>query len=802
MEKSKHYTYFPPQKISTRSKTKEWFKENVLAAERMVFMQNNGQLDLKKKMQIWYDMYDDIIHEDQIHDVLNPLQIDSGVFPATLKNYPLTIPKIDLLAGEEIKRRFDWSVVSRNEDAHSNYASSLQEDIMRFAVEQIQRESIDEQEIEKKLKSISKYYTYEYKEANELTATRILQYLWKEQKLQEKFNQGFKTALKSSWEVYRIDDFGGKPVVVRCDPRNVYTLRRGSSHRIEDSDIIVEATYEPIGKIIDEFHADLTPDQIDDLEAGYDRIHGKSGGLLNHQSQQPVIYSNLNWGGELRDINDLVEVNTSYGLPFDAQGNVRVIRVRWLGRKKIGTLHYFDEFGDEQIKTVPENYKANKDLGEWIEWYWVNEAMEGTKLAQDIFVRCRIKPIQMRHFDNPSMCFLGYIGTDYGESLMGRMEPYQYLYNIYMFRLELAIAKYKGAIYEIDLAKKPDDWEVEQWIYYMEILGYSVVDSFNEGNKGAATGKLAGNFNTTGKVLNPSAGDYIQQLVTMLQYIETQVSKISGVTDQREGQISNRETVGGIERSVTQSSHITEKWFFVHDETKKRVLQALLDTAKQMWSTSKSKKLSFILDDMSRVFLEFNGEDFASSEYDIFASNSAQDQEIRDIIKQLAHAAVQNGASLLLPIRVLKSDSIADMTKKLEQDEAERQQREEELQKMQQESAERMQQMQLQTAQAQLELEKYKADLASNTAIEVALIRAESTLGSSQVPESGDSEYEARKLDLEQQKISLSERKLQLERDRANKQNTIAEKQTDETIRHNKATETISRNKPKTTGKK
>lgn len=802
MEKSKHYTYFPPQKIATSGKTKEWFQENVLAAERMVFMQNNGQLDLKKKMQIWYDMYDDIIHEDQIHDVLNPLQIDSGVFPATLKNYPLTIPKVDLLAGEEIKRRFDWSVVSRNEDAHSNYASSLQEDVMRFAVEQLQKEAVDEKEIEKKLKEISKYYTYEYKEANELTASRILQYLWKEQKLQEKFNRGFKTALKSSWEVYRIDDFGGKPVVVTCDPRNVYTLRRGASHRIEDSDIIVEVSYEPIGKVIDEFHADLTPDQIDDLEAGYDRIHGKTDGLLNHQSQQPVIFSNLNWGGELRDISDLVEVNTSYGLPFDAQGNIRVTRVRWLGRKKIGTLHYFDEFGDEQIRTVPEKYKANKDLGEWIEWYWVNEAMEGTKLGEDIFVRCRIKPIQMRHFDNPSMCFLGYVGSDYGESLMGRMEPYQYLYNIYMFRLELAIAKYKGAIYEIDLAKKPDDWEVEQWMYYMELLGYSVIDSFNEGNKGAATGKLAGNFNTTGKVMSPSAGDYIQQLVTMLQYIETQVSKISGVSDQREGQISNRETVGGIERAVTQSSHITEKWFFIHDETKKRVLQALLDTSKQMWSNSKSKKLSFILDDMSRVFLDFNGEDFASSEYDIFASNSAQDQEIRDIIKQLSHAAVQNGASLLLPIRVLKSDSIADMTKKLEQDEAERQQREEELQKMQQESAERMQQMQLETAQAQLELERYKADLASNTAIEVALIRAESTLDSSQTPESDESEYEVRKLDLEQQKVSIAERKLQLERDKSSKQNTLAGKQLDETVRHNKASESISRSKPKTTGKK
>ena len=86
--------------------------------------------------------------------------------------------------------------------------------------------------------------------------------------------------------------------------------------------------------------------------------------------------------------------------------------------------------------------------------------------------------------------------------------------------------------------------------------------------KGAATGKLAGSFNTTGKVLDPRVGDYIQQTIGMLTYIEKQIGIISGVSEQRQGQVENRETVGGVERSVTQSSHITEKWFLLHEETK------------------------------------------------------------------------------------------------------------------------------------------------------------------------------------------------------------------------------------------
>jgi hypothetical protein len=42
--------------------------------------------------------------------------------------------------------------------------------------------------------------------------------------------------------------------------------------------------------------------------------------------------------------------------------------------------------------------------------------------------------------------------------------------------------------------------------------------------------------------------------------------RIAGVSAQRQGQVENRETVGGVERAVNQSSHITEYWFMSHDK--------------------------------------------------------------------------------------------------------------------------------------------------------------------------------------------------------------------------------------------
>lgn len=765
-------TFFPQQKIPTSQKTKDWYKKCLDSAESLALYRYEGLSENHRKMQVWENLYNDIIDEQEIERVFNPMQISEASFPASIKNYPLSVPKIDLLRGEEIKRKFDWSVLAQNEESKSDYDEQIKNEILNFMMSKAQEEAVDEEELEKEIKEISRFYKYSYKNLNEISATRVLQYLWRQQLLKEKFSNGFTDALIKGREIYRIDNIGGEPSVIEVDPKHVFPIRWGTSYKIEDADIIVEIGYEPIGKVIDEFHDYLSQSEVESLETGQ-TSKGDSSGVLGYQNSPPRLFTSTSIGGEADSMEELFSMNAAYNLPFDSEGNVRIIRARWRGRRKIGRLTYFDPItGDEQERLVSEQYKVNKLEGEQVKWIWINEAYEATKIAEDIYLKMQPREVQIRFFDNPSKCFLGYVGSDYGKSLMARMEPYQYLYNVYMRRLELAIAKYKGPIYELDITKKPDEWELDQWMYYAEILGWAVVDPFNEGKKGAAQGKLAGNFNTTGKVLDADVGNYIQQLIMMLQYIEKQMGQIAGVTEQRQGQIDNRETVGGVERSVTQSSHITEKWFFIHEETKKRVLEALLDVAKAVWR-GKTKKLNFIMEDMSRVMVELS-EDFSSTEYDVFISNASDDQEIRQVIKELSHAAVQNGASLTLPITILRSDSITEMAKKIEEEESIRTEREQEMQQKQIESQDRATQAQLEDKQRDRDLEYYKIDKDSQTKLQIAGMKQ-----TEEVPE--DTSLEEEKLDLQEKKQQDDTR--------------LKERQLAETERHNKATEQISKMK-------
>ncbi len=778
---------FPRQKLSTKqknSKGKQWFKDCIDAAEDMALY---GDVDDHKKMQVWYDLDDDIINVSEIEEVFNPMELEDAAFPASLKNYPLSVPKIDLLQGEELRRRFDWNVRAKNLDVESAEETSISDMMMEILIDEISNEAYNEDDAQKRIAEFGKYAKFSWKSKHETTATRILQYLWREQDLQYKFNSAFRDVLVGGSEVYRIDIEGNEPVFSKVDPRTFYSVRRGDSERVEDSDIAVQITYEPINKVIDSFYQELSSDDIDRLEDINSRAK-KSNSTLGYKHDFPPIYSNLDFGDGpgFVDLNDLENRNLNRGLPFDSIGNVRVVRSRWMSRRKIGVVSGFNqETGEEEERFVSEYYKLKEELGETIKWIWINEACEGTKIATDIYTKLQPREVQMRHFDNKSKAFLGFVGTAYGKSLMGRMEPYQYLYNVYMRRLEMVLAKYKGPIYELDVSKIPDDWEMDKWMYYADVLGWAVLDPMNEGKKGAATGKLAGNFNTTGKVLDPNIGSYIQQIVMMLQHIEDIMGKIAGVSDQREGQIENRETARGVERAVSQSNHITEKWFFIHDETKRRAMLALLDAAKYAWRGSDSRKLNFVLDDMSRQFLEFNPEDIASTEYDLFITNSSKDMEIRNALTQLSHAAVQNGARMSIIVDVLRSESISEIARRLDEAEEDAMNRQNEMQKAQNEQAAQMAQMQQEEAEAarqleydKLELEKYKAELDSDTKLEIA--------------DKGDVEVEADdgsdKLNFEKQKhqdgINLEKQKLS------------------ESIRSNKAKESIAKMKPKSTTSK
>jgi hypothetical protein len=775
---------FPRQKLSRRKKTQRWGEECIEAALGLIGIYDHTRRSSRFKKKRNYDLYNGKFDKKDLEYVTDPLNLGGNAeLPATLQYYDVVSPIFNLLLGEETKRAFSYVVRSVNEEAIGqkeeekkkavvNYFQGLMQNAAQSYMqgqqqpqnpEQMQQLMAEaQQNIPEELKRIQKYFDYDFQDMNESTAHKLLTYFEKQQKLKSKFNKGWEDALIAGEEIYCVEEVSNEPIVRNVNPLEFYCLLPHNSDLIDHADVIVEDTWMSVNTIIDNYYEDLTPSQIDKLEKEHgNRTSMESSSILNYPSVEKLYIQDRE--GEEGNVFNY----------YDQDGNIRVTKVVWKSMRKIGKLTYIDELGMKQETVVNENYKVEPGSGEEIEYMWVNEYWEGTKLGEDIYIHIRPRPNQFRHMDNLSQCSSGYVGTVYNSnnsqsvSLMDRLVPWIYLYITMWYRLELAIAANQGKIALIDLSLVPDGWEVEKWMYYAQSMKFGFVDSFNEGKKGQSTGKLAGNISTQNKVLDMETGNHIQQHVQLLDFVEQKIHKLAGVTPQRMGAISTSELVGNTQRAVVQSSHITEKLFEVHNETKIRVLETLLNVSKDLYK-GKTKRFQYMTDELSNVVFSFQGDKIANSEYGLFVSNSAKDTMALEALKQLTHAALQNDQmSLSDVISVYNSNSLADTRVKLKQSEEETRQRQSEMQEqqlqMQKEEAE---------AQRQFEIEKENREDARNaedndTKLQIAQMNMQTKnmdrdLNNNQIRD----DIDLAKLQLEREKLqvnkSLKERELNI----------------------------------------
>lgn len=754
MESFEGFSGLPRQSIPFSQKSKAWRKQNVDAAENLGGGQGSRIRRSRHNKAINYLLWDGITNKDDMMSTLNPDNIKDGTLNTEVQHHSVLQSKFNVLIGEEAKRYFEPRAMVTNPDAVSEKEAQMGEMLKAYIVQLIQDPNLDDQAKQAKLAKYIKYLKFEWQDFRELRANRIMKHYMEKLRMRKTFNDGFKDALIAGEEIYLCDIVSGEPIFKKLNPLNVYTVLSGRSNRIEDADVIILENYKSPGQLLEEYHMELKDSDVKQLESlAWFASSGTDPFTNSHK--EPILITSGNDANA--DINGLIDLSTiaggyNFGAFNDEGGNIRELKIFWKSRKQMKRVTYYDENGEEQIKIRPENYKLDKSAGETSKAFWANEWWEGTKLGSDIYVRMKPKEVQYFRLSNPAVCHPGIIGTVYntnegvGTSLIDRVKHYQYLYDSVWDNLKRAFSTYLGPILEVDISKIPEGWSMEQWMYYLKKMKIAVTDSFKEGQRGAAKGKLAGTYNTTGRVFNMDVGNYIQQMVGLLQYIEEQITLITGVSKQREGQTSARETATGIQQSIVQSNSITEPIFLEHDETKLRCMQIFVETAKYALKNNQIIG-QHILDDGSTQMFNIPGDEFADADYDVVMTDGRAATEFKQAAIALAHAGMQNDKtdfSTLMDIYL--SSSVMDIRRTIEAKEDAALQREQQRFETEQETQKQIAAQAAETQAATDKLDWDKAVLQSNTQIEVALINVKEEV--TEVP----TELDMGKLALEQQK--------------------------------------------------
>lgn len=763
------FTQFPPQQLSYSRKNKAWRKKHCdWADSKSLFNYSLVRKSVIHK-KINYDLLNGKLHMDDLMLVINPDNIQAGFIPNKVQHYPIMNSKLNVLRGEESKRVFDYRVVVTNPNALSEIESNKKAELFQRIQALLAETSQSEEEFNAELERLNQYYTYEWQDLREVRANALLTHYWKELNMPLMFNEGFMDAMTVAEEIYMCDIVGGEPTIERLNPNKVRVFKSGSSNKIEDADVVIIEDYWSPGRIIDTYYDVLSKKDMEYIEKlPFTMSQGDS--MDNIDDRNAFLNGEL-FGGDVNSeyfFGGGVEIDSSL-LPYDLAGNIRVLRVFWKSRRKIKKVKSYDQNGEEVFNFYPETYVINEALGEEEEVFFINEAWEGTKIGKDIYVNMRPRVVQYNRLSNPSRCHFGIVGSVYNLneskpfSLVDMMKPYNYLYDTIHDRLNKLMAKNWGKIIQLDLAKVPAKWDIDKWMYFAKTNNVAVIDSFKEGNIGAATGKLAGALNNASAgVIDAELGNIIQQNINLLEFIKMEMSEVAGISKQREGQISNRETVGGVERATLQSSHITEWLFITHDDVKRRALECFLETAK-IALKGRSKKFQYILSDTSMRVMDIDGDEFAECDYGLVVDNSNSIQELKQKMDMLAQAALQNQTLNFSTImKLYNSSSLAEKQRMVERNEQELMERQQQAQQQQLQ----VQQQQLQAEAQQKELEMQLKDQMNQRDNETKILVATISANSNQEDGIEEPEYTQEAKDKLMENMRQFDARLKLDRDR------------------------------------
>lgn len=478
MEDNLYNSAFPRQKLPLSKKGKKWQEDcvNYIIGEGNVTSGGNST-SYYGELQTYYNLYNSIFDEKDFKSITNPFKVEDG-FPATPHDFNIIRPKVDLLIGEETKRPLNFRVIRTSQEATSEMQEKEKQMILQYIEAAITaRMSPEEaQQFQQQLQSgeimppeqIAKYMDKDYKDIVENTAYHSLTYLREKLDLDNEFIKGWKDGLISGREIYYVGVLNAEPYAERVNPICFSYDKSPDLDFIEDGSWCCRKMRMPITEVYDRYYDKLEEKDLDKLEEMIGSTPGRNLG-----DRSPV-----DMGIQLRIYDNPI---------FEGSGKslVNVWHCCWKSFKKIFYVTTTDEAGQPQINIVDETYQpVGNEVS--VEPDWIIEVWEGYRAGSDLYFG--IQPIEYQHvsIDNPNSQKLPYCGAIYSNtnskprSLVSILKPLQYMYIVLWYRLELAIARDKGKVVNMDITQIPKSMNISpaKWMHYLSSVGVNFINPY------------------------------------------------------------------------------------------------------------------------------------------------------------------------------------------------------------------------------------------------------------------------------------------------------------------------------------
>ncbi len=676
------------------NKIEEWYYDVTVRIDNYFNNTNTSRNSMFSKINLQenYDiLFNNKFDMSKYKDILQPYSSDIENI-LEIEHYDILTTRLNVLVGEEILRPEMYKVVNLSEK-NSKWLKDKRKKILSEILDLLYNSEKDENGI-----PTDELVQMEFREKTELLNSdfiskyeqiinSILKYIYHRDNIKQLENEALYTYLGTGYCVFKVYEKGNDVKIRFVNPTLIDLDLKYEVNDVSDSFCFRELRYLSFTELVDEYGNELKSEDIDYL-------------LNQNQTTNNTDY--------LKSLS----LNRNY---LFKENTIKVVEYEFKKVIRAKEIKIVDDEGEERVELFPIDFEIPDELGAIVNEVNITEVHTVVKINDEVFIKMgKLKPL-IRDMDNYNKVNTSYNGLVTSFNLLEKVKKLQGLYNLVMYFLKKEMIRAKGKVFIMDIAQIPKSygWDIEKWLYYLDVFGLVGINSLESNDL-----NLRPTFNQFQQI-DLSLGNTINSYIAQLEAIKREVIEIIGVSQQRIGMVKSNETLGGIERSVTQSIAITEPILEFYRKGFKNALQSTINVIKYIYP--KNKKISFTNEFGAKELIELNDEDFFLQSYGIVVSDNKKFKGILDFLQEHSrNVMMQNGMSTEDFIRIIKSNSIEEINIILKQIEIKRQ----EAQQQQQQMIQEQQQMQNEIERMKIESEiEYKKQLIEIEKMKIELER-------------------------------------------------------------------------------
>ncbi len=617
---------FPSQTIFQHLKTPAWCSLHLDYAKQLL---GNGNL-AKQEMDNHYKSFNGIKRAGSYKYLLNT---HGKANRLDFISYRSGTTKLNLMQGEFLTRPLQMTVVTTNREAKSAKMEQVEfttgamiarKELMEIkdkaGVDVMEGMPIPEDENDPLWEKMS------VKDKEEVIMQIIIDEQVKSLDLKEKFAANLLDCAITSVMFGKIErNDRGETTYINIDPRDaIYEEIKGDPH-LEKSPLKGARTWLPIHEILRRYR--LNPTQIALVEA----IGNSPDNYYSDSIKQGPNGSGL--------VAEVIHIEWISSMPIYYQKI-----------KKTATQLALDPSEEYlYINLDTEKYEKNKehwDAKEGVEIVvkYAQDLWEATRIGglKELEVNCQRAIFQMRKVDNPAYVidssYVGYLfNTVDGKriSLYQQLENWSNIFDITMYQILKDINKFKGKVLGYNKATLGKTQTIKGIQYDMVNDGFVTYDTSASGN---AHGRDV-SLNNILQQMDMGLSDSFASLIQFKNDVLLMMDRMTGISENREGQIAASATATNTNSAIQASRTITEPFFYGVYSFIDRTLMKIIESTKITWAFYKIEEGEQILGVDKFKFLRVTQE-LGYKDYGVHLQDAGKYAEVQQFMREQMMASL------------------------------------------------------------------------------------------------------------------------------------------------------------------